>query len=204
MPQNLRFQGQYLDRETGLHYNTFRYYDPCGGRYTQMDPIGLLGGLNTYTYVVDPLGLAGEDVTTFYHAGDIKGMIDPSFGNGLKNFDPAGKGGFYVTTDRAQAERWAQMRTDRNMSITQFDVPNSELAKLNIKTFTSANSEWADFVAKSRAGTLVHSYDAVSGPILLNLKDFRRGASLKAGGTQLAIYSKNAAAIFDKFKKGCK
>ncbi|XDK46752.1 Hypothetical protein ABZS17D1_00223 [Kosakonia cowanii] len=26
-PQNLRFQGQYLDRETGLHYNTFRYYD---------------------------------------------------------------------------------------------------------------------------------------------------------------------------------
>ncbi|WP_232914422.1 RHS repeat domain-containing protein [Pseudomonas carnis] len=23
--QNLRFQGQYLDRETGLHYNTFRF-----------------------------------------------------------------------------------------------------------------------------------------------------------------------------------
>ncbi|UXY13274.1 hypothetical protein N7922_01355 [Kosakonia sp. ML.JS2a] len=28
IPQNLRFQGQYLDRETGLHYNTFLYYDP--------------------------------------------------------------------------------------------------------------------------------------------------------------------------------
>ncbi|WP_230944730.1 RHS repeat-associated core domain-containing protein [Burkholderia cepacia] len=27
-PQNLRFQGQYLDRETGLHYNAFRFYDP--------------------------------------------------------------------------------------------------------------------------------------------------------------------------------
>ena len=26
--QNLRMQGQYLDRETGLHYNLFRYYDP--------------------------------------------------------------------------------------------------------------------------------------------------------------------------------
>jgi RHS repeat-associated protein len=67
-PQNLRFQGQYLDRETGLHYNTFRYYDPAGGCYTQMDPIGLLGGLNTYIYVVDPLvwvdplGLTGCNV----------------------------------------------------------------------------------------------------------------------------------------------
>ena len=44
--QNLRYQGQYLDRETGLHYNTFRYYDPDIGRFTQPDPIGLLGGFN--------------------------------------------------------------------------------------------------------------------------------------------------------------
>ncbi|EMO7190246.1 TPA: EndoU domain-containing protein [Pluralibacter gergoviae] len=63
--QNLRFQGQYLDRETGLHYNTLRYYDAWGGCYTQVDPIGLAGGLNTYGYVldpitwIDPLGLAG-------------------------------------------------------------------------------------------------------------------------------------------------
>ncbi|MEY0256569.1 RHS repeat-associated core domain-containing protein, partial [Morganella morganii] len=39
--QNLRFQGQYFDRETGLHYNTFRYYAPDTGRFTQQDPIGL-------------------------------------------------------------------------------------------------------------------------------------------------------------------
>jgi RHS repeat-associated protein len=42
--QNLRMQGQYLDRETGLHYNLFRYYDPDSGRFTQQDPIGLAGG----------------------------------------------------------------------------------------------------------------------------------------------------------------
>ncbi len=44
--QNLRMQGQYLDRETGLHYNLFRYYDPDCGRFTQQDPIGLAGGIN--------------------------------------------------------------------------------------------------------------------------------------------------------------
>ena len=64
--QNLRYQGQYLDRETGLHYNTFRYYDPDIGRFTQPDPIGLLGGYNLYQYApnglmwIDPAGLAGD------------------------------------------------------------------------------------------------------------------------------------------------
>nr|WP_230945199.1 RHS repeat-associated core domain-containing protein [Burkholderia cepacia] len=43
-PQNLRFQGEYLDRETGLHYNLFRYYDPDIGRFITPDPIGLSGG----------------------------------------------------------------------------------------------------------------------------------------------------------------
>ncbi|MGU9857889.1 RHS repeat-associated core domain-containing protein [Pseudomonas sp. LF245] len=61
--QNLRFQGQYLDRETGLHFNTFRFYDPDVGRFTTPDPIGLAGGMNAYTYSpnpiswFDPLGL---------------------------------------------------------------------------------------------------------------------------------------------------
>ena len=52
----LRFQGQYHDEETGLHYNRHRYYDPHTARFTTLDPIGLEGGLNNYQYVTNPTG----------------------------------------------------------------------------------------------------------------------------------------------------
>jgi len=60
----LRFQGQYFDIETRLHYSRHRYYDANIGRFVSTDPIGLKGGLNPYTYApnplewIDPLGLA--------------------------------------------------------------------------------------------------------------------------------------------------
>ena len=80
--QNLRFAGQYYDNETGLHYNTFRYYDPNCGRFTQQDPIGLAGGINLYQYApnplswIDPLGLCFKFSNNFdtklkKHAQDI-------------------------------------------------------------------------------------------------------------------------------------
>ncbi|WP_076418015.1 RHS repeat-associated core domain-containing protein [Colwellia sp. UCD-KL20] len=59
----LRFQGQYFDEESHLHYNRFRYYCPKQQRFINQDPIGLVGGINHYQYApnpvnyVDPLGL---------------------------------------------------------------------------------------------------------------------------------------------------
>ncbi|MGO0113051.1 RHS repeat-associated core domain-containing protein, partial [Pseudomonas putida] len=66
--QHMRFQGQYCDLETGLHYNAYRYYDPQVGRFVTQDPLSIDGGMNLYGYALnpilwlDPLGLScGSD-----------------------------------------------------------------------------------------------------------------------------------------------
>ena len=46
--QPFRLQNKYADRETGLHYNFFRYYKPDAGWFVNQDPIGLSGGDNLY------------------------------------------------------------------------------------------------------------------------------------------------------------
>jgi len=52
---NLRWPGHYYDSETGLHYNRYRYYSPELGRYIQVDPRDIEGGLNLYAYTARPL-----------------------------------------------------------------------------------------------------------------------------------------------------
>jgi RHS repeat-associated protein len=60
------YQGQYLDTETELAYNRFRYYSPESGTYVSQDPIRLNGGDAFYAYVhntnswLDPFGLSGR------------------------------------------------------------------------------------------------------------------------------------------------
>jgi RHS repeat-associated protein len=83
--QPIRMQGQQVDRESGLFYNRYRYYDPQMGRYITQDPIGLAGGQHLYTYVestpltsIDPLGLD----ETIYSPGKGRSFADgPRNGN---------------------------------------------------------------------------------------------------------------------------
>ncbi|WP_338339866.1 RHS repeat-associated core domain-containing protein [Xanthomonas euvesicatoria] len=61
---DMRFPGQRFDAASGFNQNYFRDYDAAAGRYGQSDPIGLRGGLNSYSYAnsrpffsSDPFGL---------------------------------------------------------------------------------------------------------------------------------------------------
>ena len=96
--QPIRFQGQYFDEESGLHYNRYRYYSPKQQRFINQDPIGLVGGINHYQYApnpvnwVDPFGLLCKEVqakvaaalTTAVNNGNItQALSDKIFANAM-------------------------------------------------------------------------------------------------------------------------
>ncbi|WP_339483715.1 RHS repeat-associated core domain-containing protein, partial [Pseudomonas sp. RL_5y_Pfl2_73] len=89
----LRFQGQYFDVETGLHYNRYRYYDPQVGRFIGKDPIGFTGGLNVYAYApnpidwIDPLGLSRVYKDAPYHGAADNSVKSRAPSNGQAALD---------------------------------------------------------------------------------------------------------------------
>ena len=93
--QPFRLQNQQYDEETGLHYNFFRYYDPEIGRFTQQDPIKLLGGESLYRFA--------NSVQTWTDVFGLSGI--PIFGisdNAARNLE-----------NQFQAERFKHIRAQR-------------------------------------------------------------------------------------------
>jgi len=84
---NLRASNQYFDGETGLHYNTNRYFDPVVRRYLTPDPLGLAVGPDLYAFAQnrphefsDPLGLApivtNDDVARASFVDKLKYVLE--------------------------------------------------------------------------------------------------------------------------------
>ncbi len=98
---NLRFPGQIYFAEMGLNHNYYRDYDPATGRYAQSDPVGLTGGINTFTYVFgnplelsDPMGLLVWRNSTMYSNNVSSGDYRPYPGSPSGYFDTSDTGGF--------------------------------------------------------------------------------------------------------------
>ena len=118
---------QYADRETGLHYNFFRYYEPDAGRFVNQNLIGVDGGDNLYLFAfnsniwVDALGLPkapwgkGSFDSWFDSANvaDIcKVMADPNTKNAIPNALRNG-GGFHEWFPVSMADKLEGVKTKR-------------------------------------------------------------------------------------------
>jgi RHS repeat-associated protein len=107
---DMRFPGQRHDAATGLYHNYFRDYDPTIGRYVQSDPIGLVGGINTYAYgngaplgFSDPLGLRGNPLGDMFGRMIARPIVQ-RMGGGL-----LARGASAAAKARAQARRAAEL-----------------------------------------------------------------------------------------------
>ena len=91
-----------------------------------------------------------------------------SRGRGKTDF---GKG-FYTTTSREQAEKWAQIKRDRmgngaHAIVSVFELDDAVLNNpaYHTRHFDGATAEWLDFVVGNRRGEVRHNFDLIMGPV---------------------------------------
>ena len=91
-----------------------------------------------------------------------------SRGRGKTDF---GKG-FYTTTSREQAEKWAQIKRDRmgdeaHAIVSVFELDDAVLNNpaYHTRHFDGATAEWLDFVVSNRRGEVHHNFDLIMGPV---------------------------------------
>ena len=84
-------------------------------------------------------------------------------------------GGFYATTIKEQAIKWAKRKAKIDLRAGKKSIPIlneyecqdiSELKALKIKTFKGVSKEWLDFVVENRSNSnFKHDFDIVIGNI---------------------------------------
>ncbi len=78
--------------------------------------------------------------------------------------------GFYTTSSREQATKWARIVTKRRLSgvpcISVFSLDEAKMDQIAFLKFDAPSAEWLDFVVANRKGLpLLNSYDLVIGPV---------------------------------------
>jgi len=93
-PVSQRLAGMWWDADAGLYYVRARWYDCDLGRFVSTDPVGLVGGVNLYTYAInnpvlklDPFGFL-----SWSWSGAWGGLVSGGFEGGVMGW--AGGFGF--------------------------------------------------------------------------------------------------------------
>lgn len=136
-----RYAGQYEDAETGLYYNRFRYYDPEAGIYISQDPIRLMGGMQLYGYVNDPIikvdifGLSSFDPFSVGELTDFPKDIMFGQNRCAPNFSSIGSQAADEIVGqpvRAVGEAMKAGKLDPNLLVISYTVrPTGEVVTLN-------------------------------------------------------------------------
>ena len=108
-----------------------------------------------------------------YH-GTTEIVRNPDVDHSYRQLD-FGKG-FYVTTVREQAERWARRKADilgKEKAVINLYQMSDDFGGLHVKVFDEDLIEWIDFVCRCRDGVLDYlEYDLILGKVA-NDKVFR-------------------------------
>ena len=102
---------------------------------------------------------------TVFHGSNVQ-VVAPDLSKSKRfiDFGP----GFYVTTIRRQAERWAARKAARSGGaaiVNEYGL-KSDWTGFRVLNFNGASKEWLDFVCACRKGELpCEDYDIISGKV---------------------------------------
>lgn len=112
--------------------------------------------------------------------------------------------GFYTTTNKNQADNFAQkvvVRRGGVPTVNVYELDEGALADLNVKRFLAPDEQWLDFVSAHRNGTYAgEEYDVIIGAVAND--DVYRTLQIYAGGLltkKQALEALKIKKLFDQY-----
>jgi RHS repeat-associated protein len=187
------YSGQYIDEETGLGYNRFRYIDYETGSYISQDPIGLAGNNPTlYAYVhdpnswIDPFGLAGtggaymfgfENGNMYIGKGEVGRMGDSISTRQVQAGNSPLIGKAHVSTGgNNELGKMVEYRAMKNARFERGDIPKNYQ-----NTYLSGETAWNNPNNKHLQGQASDLADKMRADYDADVKT-RKNAKLSCGG----------------------